>query len=161
MTPDSAGLGAADRDLAMLAASASATGERLQSAANAALLAVLASDLFGLLAIPGAARGTPVIAAALLGTAALAIWSWQTLLAVRLALDTQVFRAFALGPGERLEPGGFDRALARAGLRPAGPPRSMQARWLGARRLLVQQAICLSALVLTAITTLAWIGANA
>ena len=60
MTPDSAGLGAADRDLAMLAASASATGERLQSAANAALLAVLASDLFGLLAIPGAARGTPI-----------------------------------------------------------------------------------------------------
>lgn len=161
MTPDSAGLCAADRDLATLAASASATGERLQSAANTALLAVLATDVLGLLAMPVATRGTPVMAAALLSAAALAIWSWQTLLAIRLALDTQVFRAFALSPGERLEPGGFDQALARAGLRPAGPPRSMQARWLGAKRLLVQQSICLSALVLTAIANLVWIGANA
>jgi len=37
----------------------------------------------------------------------------------------------------------------------------MQARWLGAKRLLVQQSICLSALVLTAIANLVWIGANA
>lgn len=154
-------LSAADRDLAQLAASACGTGERLQSAANAALLAVLASGVYCLVAVPGGARGGPVPAATAIATVAMAVWAWQTVLAARLALDAQVFRAFTLGPAERLAPAGFDRALARAGLRTAGTPRSMDARWLGARRLLAHQALCLFALVLMAMATLVWIGAHA
>ena len=159
-------LSAADRDLAMLAAGACAIGERLQSAANAGMLAVLATGVYGLFAAPAGVRGTPVAAAtvlavAALAVAALAVWAWQSLLAARLALDERVFRAFTLGPGERLAPAGFDRALARAGLRRADTPRGMDARWRGARRLLVQQALCVAALALMAMAGLVWIGAHA
>ena len=154
-------LSAADRDLAMLAAGACAIGERLQSAANAGMLAVLATGVYSLFAAPAGVRGTPVAAATVLAVAALAVWAWQSLLAARLALDERVFRAFTLGPGERLAPAGFDRALARAGLRRADTPRGMDARWRGARRLLVQQALCVAALALMAMAGLVWIGAHA
>ena len=159
--PASGGLSAADRDLAMLAACACAAGERLQSAANAGMLAVLASGVYGLIAVPGGARGAPLVTATALASAALAIWAWQTVLAARLALDARVFRAFTRGRAEGLEPVGFDRALARAGLRQGGAPRGMDARWQGARRLLVQQALCVAVLVLMAAAPLVWIGAHA
>ena len=155
---DRGDLSESDRELAMLAACACATGERLQSAANTGVLAVLATGVYALVAVPDGARGTSVVGAALLAIVALVIWAWQTVLAARLGLDAQVFRAFTLGPADRLGPAGFDRALARAGLRQAGAPRGMDARWSGARRLLIHQGLCVAALALMATATLAWIG---
>ncbi len=151
---------AADRDLAVLAAAACAGSGRLQSAANAALLAVFATSILAWGTVPDF-NGTPARATALLGIAALAVWAWQTVLAARLALDARVFDAFTRGPDERLQPAGFDQALTRAGLRAAAAPRGMEERWRGAKRLLVQQMQCVGALALMAMFPLVWIGANA
>ena len=77
-------------------------------------------------------------------------------LAWRVALDAELFALLSRWPEETAA---FDAALAAALSRPpAQPRRSMQSRWLGARRLLYLQVAACVAQVLMLLALLVWQG---